>query len=146
MIQMIEFNATFIVALLSFAVFIIIMNAIFYNPILNIIKKRETYINSNTNKAEENNNTAKEYINIHSEKIEEKQDECREKFKSSIEILQENSTKEISNAREISKTEIQSQKENLAQKSNELKTLVEKTVVEDLANSITKKITQGVIQ
>ncbi len=44
---MIEFNATFLVAMLSFVVFILIMNAIFYNPILGIIRKREDYISSN---------------------------------------------------------------------------------------------------
>ena len=38
---MMEFNATFLIAMLSFVVFIMIMNAIFYNPILSIIRKRE---------------------------------------------------------------------------------------------------------
>jgi predicted PurR-regulated permease PerM len=45
---MIEFNATFLVAMFSFVLFILIMNAIFYRPILNIIRKREDYIASNT--------------------------------------------------------------------------------------------------
>ena len=44
---MVEFNATFLIAMLSFVVFIMIMNAIFYNPILDIMRKREEYINSN---------------------------------------------------------------------------------------------------
>ena len=44
---MFEFNATLIVAMISFVVFMFIMNAIFYRPILNIIKKRDDYINSN---------------------------------------------------------------------------------------------------
>ena len=44
---MIEFNATFLIAMLSFVVFILIMNAIFYQPILNIIRKRDDYIDSN---------------------------------------------------------------------------------------------------
>ena len=44
---MIEFNATLIVAILSFVVFMVIMNAIFYRPILNIIRKREDYIDTN---------------------------------------------------------------------------------------------------
>ena len=44
---MIEFNATFLIAMLSFVVFILIMNAIFYQPVLNIIRKRDDYINSN---------------------------------------------------------------------------------------------------
>ena len=51
---MLEFNATFIVAIISFAVFIVIMNAIFYRPILEIIKKRDDYINSNYFDTEKN--------------------------------------------------------------------------------------------
>ena len=50
---MIEFNATFLVAMLSFVVFIMIMNAIFYRPILNIMRKRDEYINSNYDEAKE---------------------------------------------------------------------------------------------
>ena len=44
---MLEFNATFIVAMLSFIVFITIMNAIFYKPILSVIEKRKDFIDSN---------------------------------------------------------------------------------------------------
>lgn len=44
---MFEFNATFLIAMLSFVVFIIIMNAIFYKPILGIISERESFINKN---------------------------------------------------------------------------------------------------
>ena len=44
---MFEFNATLIVAMFSFVVFMFIMNAIFYRPILNIIRKRENYVNDN---------------------------------------------------------------------------------------------------
>jgi hypothetical protein len=55
-------------------------------------------------------------------------------------------SEEISKAREISKAEIQSQKDELIRKSNELQNIVDKTIVADLANSIAKKITQGVIQ
>ena len=46
---MFEFNATFLVAMISFVVFIIIMNAILYKPILSIIEERQAYIDKNNN-------------------------------------------------------------------------------------------------
>lgn len=48
---MLEFNATFLVSMISFIVFIIIMNAIFYKPILGVIEEREKFINDHYNDA-----------------------------------------------------------------------------------------------
>ena len=48
---MLEFNATFIIAMISFVVFIFIMNTIFYKPILNIIEERKKLIDSYYNDA-----------------------------------------------------------------------------------------------
>ena len=74
---MIEFNGTFLVAMLSFVVFILIMNAIFYNPILGIIRKRENYINSNYEDAKRLKNEAEEFNTTRSAKLEQTQDKCR---------------------------------------------------------------------
>ena len=70
---MIEFNATFIVAMLSFVLFIMIMNAIFYKPVLNIMRKREEYINSNYQEAKEFSQRAEEFNTQRNEKIKETQ-------------------------------------------------------------------------
>ena len=78
---MIEFNATFIVAMLSFVVFIFIMNAIFYNPILSIIRKREDYIESNYKDAKSFNDTAEINNNKYSTKITQTQNKCRQDIK-----------------------------------------------------------------
>lgn len=51
-----EFNATFIISAISFIIFVFIMNAILYRPVIKIMEERETYINTN----EENANTARE--------------------------------------------------------------------------------------
>jgi F0F1-type ATP synthase membrane subunit b/b' len=143
---MIEFNATFLIAMLSFAVFIIIMNAIFYEPILSIIKKREDYINSNINTANGYENTAQEYTKKHADEIDKKQEECRIEFKNTVEILQTEATEKIRVAKEITKSKIQSQKDELSKNSDELKKNINNTVIGDLASSITEKLTQGVIQ
>ena len=49
-----EFNATFIVSLIRFCIFIAIMNSILYRPINNILQKRKDYIDENYNIASKN--------------------------------------------------------------------------------------------
>ena len=54
-----EFNATFIAALVSFIVFIIIMNWILYKPISDIVEKRKKFIDENNNEAKNNSEKSK---------------------------------------------------------------------------------------
>ncbi|MBR2069289.1 MAG: ATP synthase F0 subunit B [Candidatus Gastranaerophilales bacterium] len=49
-----EFNATFIVAFVSFIIFIIIMNYILYKPINEIVEKRKSIIDENYSNAKKN--------------------------------------------------------------------------------------------
>ena len=141
---MFEFNATLIVAMISFVVFMFIMNAIFYRPILDIIKKREDYINSNYKDSENFEKSAQEFKQTHAQKIKETQDRCRQEFRDKIEEVQSFASAEVRNARENSKTEIQNRKDNLLEKENLLKENLKNTVVQDLASEITKKLTSGV--
>lgn len=141
---MIEFNATFIVAMLSFAVFILIMNAIFYNPILNMIRTREEYINSNYEDSKKLEASAEEFKQTHAQKIKETQDKCRQEFKEHINEVQTIATSEIRNARENSKMEIQNRKDKLYEKESVLNKELKDTVEKNLAQEITKKLTGGI--
>jgi F0F1-type ATP synthase membrane subunit b/b' len=141
---MIEFNATFIVAMLSFAVFILIMNAIFYNPILNMMRTREEYINSNYEDSKKLEASAEEFKQTHAQKIKETQDKCRQEFKEHINEVQTIATSEIRNARENSKMEIQNRKDKLYEKESVLNKELKDTVAKNLAQEITKKLTGGI--
>lgn len=57
---MLEFNATFFIAMVSFVVFMVIMNAILYKPLERIVKERQDLIDKNHQKAQ----TAKEKYDI----------------------------------------------------------------------------------
>lgn len=48
---MLEFNATFFVAMASFVIFMIIMNAILYKPLERIVKERQDIIDKNNLKS-----------------------------------------------------------------------------------------------
>lgn len=137
---MIEFNATFLVAMLSFVVFIIIMNAIFYNPILNIMKKREDYINSNYCEAKNCSEKASQLRNEHDSTIQETKAKCRMDIKNTIEKVQNEANEKTHSARERSKSEIQSKKEVLLKDEQNLKNTVKSTVVKELASTIASKL------
>ena len=142
---MIEFNATFIIAMLSFVAFICIMNTIFYKPILSIIKKREEYILSNNQESEQLEKTANEFKQTHATKIEEKHYECRTRLKNIIDSEQNKASEEIKTAKENSKNEILKQREELHKQEENLRATLKSTVIDNLASDITNKITKGVL-
>ncbi len=136
---MIEFNATFLVAMLSFVVFIMIMNAIFYRPILNIMRKRDEYINSNYDEAKELSEQAEKLDIKKAETIQQTQNECRTEIKNVVENAQGLASKNVQDARTEVKNEIQFKKDSLVRESEALEGVLKSSVVTDLASSITSK-------
>lgn len=136
---MIEFNATFLVAMLSFVVFIMIMNAIFYRPILNIMRKRDEYINSNYDEAKELSEQAEKLDIKKAETIQQTQNECRTEIKNVVENVQGLASKNVQDARTEVKNEIQLKKDSLVRESEALEGVLKSSVVTDLASSITSK-------
>jgi F-type H+-transporting ATPase subunit b len=137
---MLEFNATFLIAMFSFVVFILIMNAIFYKPILNIMRKREEYINSNYEDSKRFDDTASELTISRNSKLEQTKDKCRHEVKKSIDKVQADSLEKISQVKEETKQAIQVKKEELKTQENVLKQQINDTVVNDLASSILSKL------
>lgn len=136
---MIEFNATFLVAMLSFVVFIMIMNAIFYRPILNIMRKRDEYINSNYDEAKKLSEQAEKLDIKKAETIQRTQNECRTEIKNVVENAQGLASKNVQDARSEVKNEIQLKKDSLVRESEALEGVLKSSVVTDLASSITSK-------
>mgnify|MGYP004455731003 FL=1 len=136
---MIEFNATFLVAMLSFVVFIMIMNAIFYRPILNIMRKRDEYINSNYDEAKKLSEQAEKLDIKKAETIQQTQNECRTEIKNVVENAQGLASKNVQDARTEVKNEIQLKKDSLVRESEALEGVLKSGVVTDLASSITSK-------
>ncbi len=137
---MIEFNATFLVAMLSFVVFIFIMNAIFYNPILSIIRKREDYINSNYCEAKIYTDETLDLNTKRDTTIQDTKAKCRIGIKNSVESAQNVANEKVHSAREYAKSKIQSKKELLLNDERNLKDAIKSTVVLDLASSIATKL------
>ncbi|MBD5402777.1 hypothetical protein HDR58_08265 [bacterium] len=137
---MVEFNATFLIAILSFVVFIMIMNAIFYNPILNIIRKREEYIASNYDHAKNCIDKAQEFDSKRENALKETQAECRANIRNTIEEANVIANEKTHNAREESKVELQTKKESLAQDEKTLEDTLKNSIVKDLSQVIVSKL------
>ena len=140
---MIEFNATLIVAMLSFVVFIMIMNAILYDPVLNVIRKREKYIADNYSNAQSFDNEAGNYKNQKEESLRKLRFDCRHKVESTVEEAQIISNKITIEQKEKTKNEIQMKKDMLISESLELKENIKSSVVEDLSKSLVDKVLKG---
>lgn len=138
---MIEFNATFIVAMLSFVLFILIMNSIFYNPILSIIRKRDEYINSNYSEAKTLKDTAQSLNEEREIKINQTKENCRQNLMSVVDKVQSDAGQKIKIARDHSKAAIQTGKDDVHAKEEEVKNTIKTEVINDLASSIVSKIT-----
>lgn len=101
-----EFNATFIIAFISFIVFTVIMNIILYKPINDIVQKRKDFIDANYNEAKTNADKTRAIL-----------DERKNKLASARQNAKERSEEKINSAKnkkdEITSKTKQSAKENI---------------------------------
>ncbi|MBO6086982.1 ATP synthase F0 subunit B [bacterium] len=138
---MLQFNATFIVAIISFVVFIMIMNTIFYKPVLNVIEERENFIRGNYDEA---NATKEKADNL----LQDKETRLNETYKNAKQILTDNkiqanlSAQEmIANAKSSSDAKINSEKERIETEKNSTDI---NAAADELSQAIVDKILEGV--
>lgn len=134
---MLEFNATFIVAMFSFIVFIIIMNTIFYKPILSVIEKRKDFIDSNYIDAKNSKEQAELILSNKEKRLEETAKTSKKIILDKTADAEEKSKKLINTAKLQYKEKINNAKENL--KGQEKSVDMNKSI-EDIAESISKKL------
>lgn len=71
---MLEFNTTLLVCIVSFVIFLLMLNAILYEPLASVVQRRMRYIVSNYREADE----AKEKLNKLKEWTEERRQKSKE--------------------------------------------------------------------
>ena len=137
-----EFNATFLVSIISFLAFVKIMNAIFYIPLTNLIQERENIVNQNF----ENSQRAK----TQTEKlIQQKEEQLAQAAKDSRQILIDKTNEansiyhdKVNEAKINSTKRVDKLKNELTQSEDNAKKVLN-THVETLAQSIINKVLQG---
>lgn len=66
-----EFNATFLISIVSFILFVVIMNFIFYKPIEKVVNERKNFIDNNFDEAQKNNANAQNILMEREKKLTE---------------------------------------------------------------------------
>lgn len=130
-----EFDATFLFSIISFIVFVLIMNRIFYAPVLNIMKQRQTFVDNNFNSAKEIRNVVQQKVQIHNSELEKTRDEARTRVASESKKYKQESSKIIADYKAELFDNVKKEKENLKNSALEAKEVLKDNVV-DIAKSI----------
>ena len=134
-----EFNATFLVTIISFIVFVYLMNKILYSPIQKIVTEREDFVNSNLKDAETNNDKAKALSEDRDNKISNARNDARLVYIDSLNGYKQQKDDYIHNTQEDVNNELNSAYQGLENLSNETKEGL-KGKMTDLANDIVEKM------
>lgn len=134
-----EINATILVSTFSFLLFIFIMNAILYKPVMQIMEKRQDYIDGNKNEADEHHKKAQTLLEDKDNKVADAQRKSRDIVASKADALKEEKAKVLKDTKDSVSSYFNEQKQNLAQQKDEAATNM-KNEVADLANNLTSKL------
>ena len=129
-----EFNGTFLVTIISFVLFVFVMNKILYEPINNIVAQRREFVDENLRTADINHKKANEISAQKEEKLKGARNDARNKYSD------KNKKNDIlKNAQCDADNELMQTYENLNNLSNEAKEGL-KGRMTDLANDIVEKM------
>ena len=134
-----EINATILVSTISFIVFIFVMNSILYKPVMEIMEKRQKYIDDNKNEAQKHREKAQELLVEKDAKIADAQRKSRDIVATKAEALKEEKNKVLNDTKQSVGEYFAEQKNSLAQQREDI-TRDLKGDVADLANRLTTKL------
>lgn len=134
-----EFNATFFATIISFSVFVYLMNKILYEPICKIVTERENFIDGNYSDAEKNQNEAAELNSEREEKLDEAKEDARAKYNELLSDYKGERADIIQNAQNEASENLEQAYAELDNVSNETKESL-KGSMKDLANDIVEKV------
>lgn len=134
-----EFNGTFLASIISFVIFVYLMNKVLYSPILKIVSERRDFINGNYDAADLNNKKAEELSSQRDEKLIGAKNDARANYVNSLNEYKEQKTNIINQAQKDVNDELDRAYEGLNNLSNETKEGL-KGRMTDLANDIVEKV------
>lgn len=137
-----EFNATFLVSAVSFIIFTLIMNKLLYQPISDIVAKRQAYLDANSAAAKKNLDDAESIKSDKEKKLNESRREVKKMIAEESESAkQQKALKEKEKKAEVA-DKIATEKQALADEKN----LAQEKIAENLneiSDSIVSKLTGG---
>ena len=109
-----EFNATFLISAISFTLFTLLMNKIFYKPLGKIMNERENFINDNLNDAKISNDMAEFLLKDKDEKLAKSLIEARAIVTKELDATNKQSAQITAQAKQKAKDEVDLAKQNLS--------------------------------
>ena len=134
-----EFNGTFLVTIVTFIVFVFLMNKILYAPVLSIMEERRNVIDGNYKEAEDNKIRAEGLTEEKEERLAGAKEDARERYNEVLEEFKTQKVDIVNDAQTIAKDELENSKTELENVSNEVKHAL-KSSMTDLANDIVEKV------
>lgn len=137
-----EFNATFLVSIISFLVFMYIMNTIFYKPLTAIIDERDGIVHDNYEHSRQARNEAEEIAKDKENRLTETAKQSRKMMVDKTNEANEDYKIKVAEAKTKSNEKIGILKDELLRSEAEAKNILN-SHVENLAQTIVNKVLQG---
>ena len=134
-----DFNGTFLATIISFLVFVFLMNKILYVPMREIVNARHEVVEGNYTSAAENDKKAEELVAEREEKLVEAKDDARKQYNEILDGFKSERTEIVQSAQEKSNSELEEAYKTLNNVSNQTKETL-KGSMNDLANDIVEKV------
>lgn len=134
-----EFDATFLIVAISFVIFVLIMNKIFYAPILKIMQERQAFIDNNYNDSKIIKKETSEKEQYYNSELDKARDEAREKIDTKARQFKDDRSLIIADYKKELQQNILQQKEDMKNSARQAKDELKSSVV-DIAKDISSKI------
>ncbi|MCD7879601.1 MAG: ATP synthase F0 subunit B [Candidatus Gastranaerophilales bacterium] len=134
-----EFDATFLIAVISFIVFVVIMNKIFYEPVLKIMQQRQELVNQNFISAKITKKTVQEKTVQYDSELEKSRDEARNEIADKSKQFKDESSKILAGYKEELYSDVLNEKENLKNSALAAKDVLKNSIV-NVARDVSIKI------
>ncbi len=139
---MLEIDGTLIVAMISFVIFMFIMNIVFYQPILKIMQERKSYLAENSRESFEAEKKARELIEERNSELKSARVEAAEIINSGTERLKFEHKEKISSLASQIESEDLKRSEGLASQVQDAKNSLSGTT-DELAEAVTRTLLGG---
>lgn len=134
-----EFNGTFLVTIITFIVFVFLMNKILYAPLLKVMQERKDFIDGNYKFAQDCDAKSEELTGVINEKLTEAKDDAREKYTATLDEYKSKRAEIVAEAQSSAVEELEQAKVELTNLSNEVKEGLKGSMT-SLANDIVEKV------
>lgn len=136
---MLEFNATFFVAMFSFIIFMMIMNSILYKPLARIQKERAELIQNENNATKLTEEKTENLKQQQQANIEKSRAIAKDNFNKKVSEYKERKETILSTARDLAKKDLAIANAELEGDEREAKLLL-KAQLNDLASAVASKV------